>query len=94
MFRVERGDGGVLVLSGRFDAAAAEDALDTFRSVTQAATLDCTDLDYISSAGIGLIVETYKRLRENGMSLRLVHASPRVRNVFTYAGLDRIIPIE
>jgi anti-anti-sigma regulatory factor len=37
---------------------------------------------------------THKRLLAAGHALRITHLQPRVRNVFTFAGLDRILKIE
>ena len=48
----------------------------------------------LALTGIGLLVETYKRLHLAGQTLRLVNLLPRVRNVFAYAGLDRVLTLE
>ena len=63
-------------------------------AVEESIVLDCADLEYISSAGIGTIMETYRRLLKSGRELTLVQMRPRVRNVFHYAGLDRVLRIE
>ena len=55
---------------------------------------DLSDLEYISSAGLGVILHTYKRLRRQGHELRLVNLVPRVRSIFEYAGFDRLLQIE
>lgn len=94
MFEIEIGDEGQVRLVGRFDASYAEEAMEALEGVSQSLTADCSGLDYISSAGIGVLLETYKRLRKAGHTLRLVHLAPRVRNVFMYAGLDKVLQIE
>ena len=94
MFDIQVDEGGQVRLSGRLDAAEADYALEVLSTVESAMTLDFTALEYISSAGIGVIMETYKRLLKSGHGLRLVHMAPRVRNVFRYAGLDRVLQIE
>ncbi|HTK31861.1 MAG TPA: STAS domain-containing protein [Candidatus Saccharimonadaceae bacterium] len=94
MFEVRPVAEGHVKLAGRLDAAEAERARPTLTALTGSVTLDLSELDYISSAGLGLLVETYKRLHAGGHSLRLVGLLPRVRNVFGYAGLDRIFTIE
>jgi anti-anti-sigma factor len=50
-------------------------------------------LEYISSAGISVIMQVWKRLDAQGSKLSLVGMIPRVRNVFAYAGLDRVLDI-
>ncbi len=94
MFSVHVGETGQVRLTGRLDAAEAEKAKSVLDSLEGPITIDCSELDYISSAGIGILIETYKRLNGAGHALRLVRLLPRVRNVFAYAGLDRILTIE
>jgi anti-sigma B factor antagonist len=94
MFEIEVGDDGVITLAGRLDASQEDKATSALKTVDRSATLDFAGLDYISSAGIGVIIETYKRLHGGGHTLRLIHMNPRVRNVFAYAGLDKLLKIE
>jgi len=81
-------------LVGRLDAAQAEAATAALRTLSGSAVADCSELEYISSAGIGVLIETFKRLRDAGHTLTLAGMTPRVRNVFAYAGLDRVLRIE
>ena len=85
---------GLARLRGRFDAAESDRALATLETLSGPLTLDCAELEYISSAGISVIMQTYKRLLSAGSGLSLVNMTPRVRNVFAYAGLDRILDIK
>ena len=94
MFDIRVGEGGRVRLSGRLDAAEADRAKTALAPVDGSMTLDCSELEYISSAGIGVIMETYKRLLKGGYRLTLVQMTPKVRNVFRYAGLDRVLQIE
>lgn len=81
-------------LVGRLDASQAEAATEALRRLKGPAVADFSELDYISSAGIGVILETYKRLHDSGHTLRLTNLNPRIRSVFGYAGLDRVLCIE
>jgi anti-sigma B factor antagonist len=56
--------------------------------------VDLSDLKYISSAGIGVLMKTYKRLHDSGNTIKLVNLSQHVRNVFHYAGLEQLFGIE
>jgi anti-anti-sigma factor len=94
MFDVQVVSPGMANLSGRLDAAEVDKARRALDALPGPLVLDCSRLDYVSSAGIGLLVETYKRLHQAGQTLRLVHLLPRVRNVFAYAGLDRVLTLE
>lgn len=94
MFEMRWEGAGNLKLVGRLDAAAAEGAMPALKDLATPLTVDFAALEYISSAGLGVIMEMYKQLRGRGLTLRLVNLSPHVRNVFRYSGLDRVIEIQ
>jgi anti-sigma B factor antagonist len=91
MFKVKIDKGGSVFLSGRLDASQVDRARGPLDGITQSSLVDCSELEYISSAGIGLLLVTYKRLEDAGCSFRLVNASPRIRTVLAYAGLDTLL---
>jgi anti-anti-sigma regulatory factor len=39
-------------------------------------------------------MQIWKRLNGQGSSLRMTGVTPRVRNVFAYAGLDKVLDIQ
>ena len=84
---------GTVQVKGRLDAAEADGALATLNQCPGPLTLDCGALEYISSAGISVIMQTLKRLTAHGSRLTLIGLQPRVRNVFVYAGLDKVLDI-
>ncbi|MGE5176164.1 MAG: STAS domain-containing protein [Hyphomicrobiales bacterium] len=94
MFDIESVAEGRIKLTGRLDASQTDKAAATLQTLNGPLTADCSGLEYISSAGIGVLLETYKRLNDAGHTLTLAHLSPRIRNVFAYAGLDRVLRIE
>ena len=54
-----------------------------------AVTLDFADVSFVDSSGLGVLVGTYKRLREEEEgSVRIVGAQPSVRKVFEITGLE------
>jgi anti-anti-sigma factor len=87
-------DGGVVALAGRLDASESDRALAELNRLPGPLTLDCTELEYISSAGISVIVMTYKRLTGQGQVLVFTGMVPRVKNVFVYAGLAKLLGIQ
>jgi len=93
MFDINIGDDGQVKLSGRLDASQAENAQKALRGISGPVTADCTELDYVSSAGITVILELHKRVTGSGHELRLVGMNPRVRTVFVYTGLDKVLKI-
>ncbi len=94
MFEIKPDGEGRLLLIGRFDAAQAEKAMAAFYALEGQVALDCKQLKYVSSSGLGVLFETQRRLGEAGGGLKLVNLSPHLRELFTIAGFDRIIDIE
>ena len=84
---------GTVKMSGRLDAAESDRALEWLDTHTGDVTVECSGLEYISSAGIAVILQTFKRLRLAGGTLRLAGLTPRVRNVFVFAGLDKVLDL-
>ncbi|HWO56196.1 MAG TPA: STAS domain-containing protein [bacterium] len=91
MLKVELADKSTIVLTGRFDASQVSQADPVFDSLEGNSVLDCRGLDYISSAGIGVVLGAYKRLHEQGHTLTMINVNDHIRQVFRYAGLDKII---
>ena len=94
VFSIRSESKGVVRLSGRLDAAQAEKAKAFLEPFSEPLVLDFSDLDYISSAGISVLMITQKRLELSGHALRFRHVPDRVMNVFRYAGLDQVFRIE
>ena len=88
-----RGDGTVAI-AGRLDAASAAAAQQFLDGVTGMVTLDCSRLEYISSAGLGVLLKTQKRLLKEGGKLRLVAAGRHLCDIFQFSGLDKLFDIE
>ena len=80
-------------LSGRFDASQVDKARSVFDSITTTAIVDFTNLDYISSGGLSVLLATQKRLGQNGQCLKLRNMNVHVRQVFEYARFSVIFDI-
>jgi anti-sigma B factor antagonist len=94
MLKIDFGPQGVVAVEGRLDAAQAATAQAFLDGVSGAVVLDCHALEYISSAGLGVLLKTQKRLKPAGGELRLTGVSRHVHDVFRYAGFDQIFAIE
>ncbi len=93
MFNATNAEGGQVRLSGRFDAAQVEKARAVFDLVNDSTVVDFGELEYISSAGLGILLMTQRRLRETGKSIKLINMNKHIRDVFQYAGFDKIFEI-
>jgi len=94
MLEITTGDDGALRLRGRLDALQAEKQTDVFARISGHGVLDLRDLDYISSAGLGLLFATHKRLADAGGGLRLVNLKPHIRELFAIASLESIFNLD
>lgn len=94
MFSVSVSEEGVVVLAGRFDASQVQAAGEVFDRLETTTRVNFENLDYISSAGLGLLLKTQKRLGMAGHGLVLTKMNKLVRDVFRVARFDIVFPIE
>ncbi|CAG1006117.1 Putative anti-sigma factor antagonist BtrV [Burkholderiales bacterium] len=94
MLTMEFGPDGSVVLNGRLDAAQSPAAQSFLDKVDGVVTLDCRGLEYISSAGLGVLLRTHKRLLASTGKVRLTGVGPHLRDIFTYSGFDQLFEIE
>jgi len=85
---------GVVALAGRLDAAESPRAQAALDAVHGIVNLDCTGLEYISSAGLGVLLKTQKRLLAANGKLRLTGVNRPLQDIFMYSGFDQILEIE
>lgn len=93
MLEIRLGEQDEIIMAGRFDASQEQRVQSFLDALKQPRILDCRDLEYISSAGLGVLLSTQKRLMPLGGGLKLVNMNKHVRDVFRYSGLDRIFEI-
>jgi anti-anti-sigma factor len=94
MLGIGYGGDGLVVVTGRLDAAQSPAAQTFLDGVQGTVTLDCAGLEYISSAGLGVLLKTQKRLMASSGRLRLARVRPHLRDIFVYSGFDRLFEIE
>ena len=93
MLSIDHGPSGAVVVAGRLDAAQAPAAQAFLDRTTGVVTLDCRGLEYISSAGLGVLLKTHKRLLGSGGKLRLTGVGPHLKDIFAYSGFDQLFEI-
>jgi len=94
MLAIDFGADGIVVINGRLDAAQCPVAQSFLDKVDGAVTLDCAGLEYVSSAGLGVLLKTQKRLTASSGKLRLVGVNRHLQDIFQYSGFDQIFEIE
>ena len=94
MLEIDFGDNGEVVVSGRLDAANAASAQDFLDKLPGPCVVNMAKLEYISSAGLGVLLKTHKRLMSVAGGLRLVNVNKNIIDVFRYSGFDKLFVIE
>ena len=94
MFQIGCDEAGRVVLEGRLDAAQAPHAQEFLDAVAQECVLDLGKLEYVSSAGLGVLLRTHKRLMTGGKGLKLVNVNSHINDIFMYSGFDKLFEIE
>ena len=94
MLAIDFGADGKVVIAGRLDAAQCPAAQSFLDRVQGPVTLDCSRLEYISSAGLGVLLKTQKRLMASAGKLKLSGVNRHLQDIFQYSGFDQIFEIE
>lgn len=93
MFEIEFIEGGLVSVKGRLDAAQAPGAQEFLDAVEGRCVLDMAELEYISSAGLGVLLRTHKRLMSGENGLELVNVNKHINDIFRYSGFDKLFDI-
>jgi anti-sigma B factor antagonist len=94
-----RHEGDVSVVSARgevdvFTAPGLDTELDALIADGHARlVVDLSDVAFLDSTGLGVLVKALTHAREAGGWLHLVVTSDRIRKIFEITGLDASIPI-
>jgi anti-anti-sigma factor len=94
MLTFQRSPEGEVILIGRLDSTTSEYARTEFAEISRSCSVNFAAVDYISSAGLSVLLLTQQRLVETGDELLLVKLRKPVLDVFKIAGFDRVFRIE
>jgi anti-sigma B factor antagonist len=93
-------DGGIRImkLKGEIDIYTATE----FKKQINAAIeerpgdihIDCSELQYMDSTGLGVLIGALKRLKEKDRNIYLKNLQPNVQKLFHITGLDKIFILE
>ena len=90
------GNALLVALKGRLDTTTApelEKELKTCLDGVTDLTLDMANLDYISSAGLRVLLSAHKTMMKQGQ-MKVINASEIVKEVFDVTGFSDILNIE
>lgn len=93
--RTEDGSKVTLKLIGRIDTTTAPEFENVVDALTEATelVLECKELEYVSSAGLRVILKAQKRMNGQG-NMRLCNVNETIMEVFDITGFADILTIE
>lgn len=87
----------VLRLAGSLDFASAPEVrshlLEVCASPPEAVVVDCSELRFIDSTGIGLFVAAFRRLDAAGARFLLANVDGTVGKTLRLTGVDQFLPV-
>lgn len=87
----------VLELCGELDAHTASQLEDSLKKLIDKnkhqIIVNCEDLDYIASAGLGVFMAYIEDVRSLGGDIKLTNMNPKVYNVFDLLGFPSLYDI-
>lgn len=87
----------ILAVHGRLDASNADTLEQTLLARIDAANtrfvIDCSRLDYISSAGLRVLLVAAKRLKAEHGTIAVAAPKDAIKEVFEIAGFAAIFPL-
>jgi anti-sigma B factor antagonist len=93
MFEIEFGVEDTVMVEGRLDAAQAVKAQAFLDQIEGHCVLDLAKLEYVSSAGLGVLLKTHKRLMEADSGIKLINVNHHIHDIFRYSGFDKLFEI-
>ncbi|MBE7374435.1 STAS domain-containing protein [Pseudomonas lopnurensis] len=87
----------ILALHGRLDSTTAkslEDVLPERMQVSPALIVDLAEIQYVSSAGLRVILKAAKVAKSSGNRLVLAGLAPQVHEVFQVSGFTALFNIQ
>ena len=95
--RSENGKELTFALSGRLDTVTSPELEKTLISSLDSAenlVLDFGGLDYISSAGLRVLLYAQKKMNSAGGTMRVTNVSPYIMEIFEVTGFSDILTAE
>ena len=94
--QTKNGDSLVVALEGRLDTTTSPELEAALRSELESVSaleIDLAKLDYISSAGLRVLLSAQKAMSKRG-SMKVTHVSADIMDIFEVTGFSDILTIE
>lgn len=90
-------ENAVIKIEGQLDTLAAHDLPEKLSTIMEDAgkqiTLDFTNLEYIASSGLRVLLMLRKKAKEKGGSVTIVGMSEDILQIFQMVGFDEVFTI-
>ena len=88
----------LICVEGEADASSSieldQQIRESFEGDVKNILVDCTNLNYISSAGLGVFMSYIEEVNEKALTFIIFGLSDKVSKVFTILGLDQLLTIK
>ncbi len=85
-------------VSGEIDIYTAHQFKESLYNVVDTndkdVTIDCSNLNYIDSTGLGIFVGALKKTRLNGRNIYIKNMKDNIKKLFVITGLDKLFIID
>ena len=88
------GAGGGASLDNAASTQAERSLEPVFQTTDKDVVIDCTELNYISSSGLRIMLNIYKHTRANGHTATLKGMTDEVEEVFRLSGFLQLFNVE
>lgn len=93
----KEGSALVVALEGELNTTTApelKDLLDKSIPETDALSLDFAACDFVSSAGLRVLLNTYKSMKAKNGAMELTNVGPSFKEVLNITGLDAVFDVK
>ena len=84
----------IVAVEGRIDTPTArqlQQQINTLAAETSHLILDCTELEYVSSAGIRVLLAAHKTMSQKNGTFSLTKVSSEVKDILEITGFSEIL---
>ena len=97
IIKSQNGDSVALSLKGRLDTVTSpklQEILAEVLAQSDDVELDFAEVDYVSSAGLRVLLFGQKKSQASGKAMKLINVSPEVMEVFEITGFSGMLTID
>lgn len=98
LLKKSEGEDTRIVLSGEIDIYTSQSFKSELYEVVESCKgnlyIDCKDLTYIDSTGLGILVGALKEVRKDNNNIYICNLKENIKKLFLITGLDKLFKIE